>query len=898
MSKIRVYELAKQLNMTNKVLLDKLEEMNCPAKSHMSVLEDELVDKVKMLISGKKSEVVDESRVRTTVIRRRKREVSEAQAQEQESSLPLDEEIHPADTDTAAVVDATDQQLESAIEEETEASVIEEAVALSSLEQSEQAERGEPAAVSPTETSAAESFEPEVIPSRIVERKVKKTEAAKIIRLPEQKPVAPPAPAPASAPAPVRESVAPRERPRRTEFVPVPAEILIPGIESEKSRAEGKGKPKKKIKKSGADEDDLIALAKKKAVFQKKEVWERSDLYGDSASRPRRRQRKEKSNVRVSASAATKTLITTPKAIKRRIRVDEFVLVSELAKRMGIKGAEVVKRLMNMGVMATLNQSIDFDTAVVVAGEFEYEVEKAAFEELDMIGTKEEDPSKLKLRPPVVTIMGHVDHGKTSLLDAIRKTNVIAGEAGGITQHIGAYQVAVGDHMVAFLDTPGHEAFTAMRARGAEVTDLVVLVVAADDGVMPQTVEAINHARAAEVPILVAVNKIDKPEADPDRVKRQLAEQGLSPEEWGGETIYVHVSAKKGTGIDSLLEMILLQAEVLELKANPDARAMGHVVEAKIDPGRGPVATVLVQEGTLRAGDHIVAGWHYGKVRAMNNDWGKRINSAGPSAPVEILGLSGVPMAGDEFAVLRDEKQAKQVAAHRSEKQRIRTLARSSRVTLEGYHDQMKGGFVKDLTLIVRADVQGSIEALVEALGKIPSKEVKVNVVHSATGAITESDIMLAAVSHAIVVGFNVRPNQKVNELANDQGVDVRFYDIIYNVINDIKGAMAGLMDPTFEERILGRAEVRDTFVVKKVGTIAGCHVIDGKLERGRTARLIRDGIVVYQGKIGSLRRFKDDVKEVLTGYECGLGIENYNDIKAGDVVECFHMEEIAPVLK
>ncbi|RLC11567.1 MAG: translation initiation factor IF-2, partial [Deltaproteobacteria bacterium] len=536
--------------------------------------------------------------------------------------------------------------------------------------------------------------------------------------------------------------------------------------------------------------------------------------------------------------------------------------------------------------------------ASLVASEFNYEVEKASFEEEEIIQSKKDDLRQLKDRPPVVTIMGHVDHGKTSLLDAIRQTNVIGSEAGGITQHIGAYYVSVNDRQVVFLDTPGHEAFTAMRARGAEITDLVVLVVAADDGVMPQTIEAINHAKAAGVPILVAVNKIDKPDANPERVQRELAEYGLSPEAWGGDTIFVNVSAKEKIGIEELLDMILLQADVLELKANPDKLARGHVIEARLDPGKGPVATVLVQEGTLHAGDAIVCGLHYGKLRAMVNDRGNRLDKAGPSMPVEIQGLSGVPMAGDEFVAVADEKLAKQVSFHRRQKHRMRELVRSSKLTLEKYYEQMKGGLVKDLNLVIRADVQGSIEALADALHKLPSTEIKINIVHSATGAITESDIMLAAVSKAIILGFNVRPNPKVKELANEQGVDIRFYDVIYNVVNDIKAAMAGLMEPTYKEHILGRVEVRQTFNIPKVGTIAGCYVTEGKIQRGQPVRLLRDGVVIYDGKISSLRRFKDDVKEVQSGYECGLGIENYNDIKVGDVIECYYMEEIKPVVE
>ncbi len=551
-----------------------------------------------------------------------------------------------------------------------------------------------------------------------------------------------------------------------------------------------------------------------------------------------------------------------------------------------------------MGFMTTVNQSIDYDTAALVAAEFSYEVERAAFEEEEILKQKADDPEKLQERPPVVTIMGHVDHGKTSLLDAIRKTKITDLEAGGITQHIGAYLVDTDSGQVAFLDTPGHEAFTAMRARGAKITDIVILVVAADDGVMPQTLEAINHARAANVPIIVAVNKIDKANADPDRVKRELAENGLTPEDWGGDTIFVNVSAKQSEGIEDLLEMISLQAEVLELKANADKLAIGHVIEAKIDSGRGPVATVLVREGTLNNGEPVVCGIQYGKIRAILNDRGMPMESAGPSIPVEVLGLSGVPMAGDELIALEDEKSAKQVSMHRGLKQRSKELAQTNRLSLDKLYEQMQQGEVKDLNIIIKADVHGSNEALVEALTKLSNEEVKVNVVHSATGTTTESDISLATVSNAIIMGFNVRPTPKVQALAAAENVDLRFYNVIYDVIKDVKGALVGLMESTYREHVLGSAEVRDVFQIPRVGAIAGSYVTDGKFERGQNIRVIRDGVQLYDGKNSSLRRFKDDVKEVQSGYECGIGVENFNDIKVGDVLECYYLEEIRPEIE
>ncbi|MBW2219099.1 MAG: translation initiation factor IF-2, partial [Deltaproteobacteria bacterium] len=584
-----------------------------------------------------------------------------------------------------------------------------------------------------------------------------------------------------------------------------------------------------------------------------------------------------------------------------RIKIDDTIVLSDLSKRMGIKAGEMIQKLMSMGVMATVNQTIDFDTAVLVAAEFDFELEKAAFEEASILNVdknNDDAPEQLVERPPVVTIMGHVDHGKTSLLDVIRKSSVTDLEMGGITQHIGAYNVETEKGQIVFLDTPGHEAFTAMRSRGASVTDIVILVVAADDGVMPQTIEAMNHAKSANVPIIVAVNKIDKENADPEMVKRGLSDYGILSEEWGGENIFVNISAKQKTGINELLDMILLQSEMLELKADPNKPARGHVIESKLDSGRGSVATILIQEGTLKAGASIVCGLHYGKVRAMLDDKGNVIEKATPSTPVEVLGLNGVPDAGEELVVIDDEKDAKQVSEYRIQKQRSKELAKSSRLSLEGLFEQMQENEVKDLNLIIKADVHGTIEALKESLIKLSGDEVKIKIIHSATGTINESDISLAAVSNAIIIGFNVRPATKIHDLASEENVDMRFYNIIYDAIKDIKSAMTGMMDSKFEERILGRAEIREVFVIPKVGAIAGSYVTDGKIERGQRTHLIRDGVVVHDGKIESLRRFKDDAKEVRVGYECGIGIEKFNDIKVNDEIECYYLEEIKPTME
>lgn len=602
---------------------------------------------------------------------------------------------------------------------------------------------------------------------------------------------------------------------------------------------------------------------------------------------------------RKSAKVQAQQPVTQPiKAAKRKIRVDEAIRVADMAHQLGVKVNEIIKVLFDLGIMATINQSLDIDTATLVAAEFGYEVEKAGFSEDDYLAPKETDaPESLKPRPPVVTIMGHVDHGKTSLLDAVRKSNVTSGEAGGITQHIGAYHVKTRRGEIVFLDTPGHEAFTAMRARGAQITDLVILVVAADDGVMEQTREAISHSKAANVPIVVAVNKMDKQGADPDRVLRELSELGLQPEDWGGDTIVAKVSAKTRQGLDDLLELVALQSEIMDLKANPDKPARGHIVEAKLDKGRGPVATVLIQEGTLKPGDNFVCGTFSGRVRALTNDQGKKVKEAGPSIPVEVQGFDGVPDAGEQFLVVADDKVARRIADSRAIKRRERDLASESRVTLETFLAHANEKEAQTLNLVLKADVQGSLEAISEALHKLSTDKVKINIVHGGTGAISESDILLASASQAIVIGFNVRPTAKIKDIAEHENVDIRFYDIIYKLADDVKSAMAGMLAPVQKEVYLGQAEVRQTFSLPKVGTIAGTYVADGKISRNAGVRLLRDGVVVYTGRISSLKRFKDDAKEVVKGNECGVGLENYNDIKVGDIIEAFETVQEAATL-
>jgi translation initiation factor IF-2 len=603
-------------------------------------------------------------------------------------------------------------------------------------------------------------------------------------------------------------------------------------------------------------------------------------------SSPRRRRRDASPpKARVAAEA--------PKpAVRRAIRVEGSISVAELARQLGAKAAELQGRLMGLGTMVSVNQTIDVETASRVARDYGFEVQDASFQEAELLGPAEAAEGTGVPRPPVVTVMGHVDHGKTSLLDALRETDVVAGEAGGITQHIGAYQVRVADSVLTFIDTPGHAAFTAMRARGAQATDIVVLVVAASEGIMPQTVEAIDHARAAGVPIVVAVNKCDLPEANPRLVRQRLMEHGLVTEEFGGEVLAVDVSATKRSGLSQLLEAIGLQAELLELRADPGQRASGVVLEAQLDRGRGPVATVLVQNGTLHRGDIVVVGTHAGRVRQMLTERGDALEEAGPSTPVQVVGLSGVPSAGDAVHAVESERVAKQIVEHRVDEQRKAPAAPRPRLTLEELFGRSAEDGPKQLNLVIKTDTDGSAEALREALLQLPSDKVKLDVIHAAVGAISENDVQLAHASRAIVVGFHVRPDSAGRKAAEQLGVDVRVYQIIYEVIDEVRAAMAGLLAPTVKEVFLGRAEVRKTFSVPRVGTVAGCYVTEGSLRRGASARLLRDGVQVFQGRFASLKRFKDDVREVQQGFECGIGLEGFNDVKVGDVIEGFQLEE------
>ncbi|MCY6356638.1 translation initiation factor IF-2 [Clostridium sp. ZS2-4] len=627
--------------------------------------------------------------------------------------------------------------------------------------------------------------------------------------------------------------------------------------------------------------------------FSKKSIIDEYEEEIDESVNNQKQKKQIRNNKNsVDTSVAVKNEETEEEIV---IEMEDTITVKELAEKLHKPITDVIKQLMFMGVMAAINQELDFNTAEKLAGKFDAIISKKEENSAVVKEDDEDDDYGNEKRPPVVTVMGHVDHGKTSILDAIKKSKVTATEAGGITQHIGAYTVEVNGEKISFLDTPGHEAFTTMRARGAQITDIVILVVAADDGIMPQTAEAINHCKAANVPIIVAINKIDKVGANIDKVKQELTEYNLIPEDWGGDIVCVPVSAHTKEGLDSLLEMVILTAEMEELKADPSRRAKGTVIEAKLDKGRGPVATLLVQNGTLKSGDSIIVGSTYGRIRAMFDDKGKKINSAGPSIPVEILGLSEVPDAGDRFNVVKDEKTARNMAENRKQKLREQRMQSTNRVSLEDLYSQIQEGKVKELGVIVRADVQGSVEAVKQSLEKLSTDEVKVRVIHGAVGAISETDVTLAAASNALIIGFNVRPSNNASVLAEKEGVNIRTYRIIYDALDDIKSAMVGMLEPVYKEVILGTAEVRLTYKISNIGTVAGCYVLNGKIVRNSGVRIIRDGIVIFESELSSLKRFKDDVKEVASGYECGITIEKFNDIKEGDLIEAYTMEEIKP---
>ena len=873
MAKLRVYELARELDIPNTDLLERIDSLGIQIKGHMSSLDEEQAQLLRDTVTGRSQQLIEEKRVRRGIIRRRRKIVK---------AEPLAEEV---ETEVAAeTAPPGEEQAEAVVEAELPPPVVEGEAPEVEPKKSEKVEPDVEVAKKEKPAKKVKEKEKKVKKPR---RRGKKEFAAKIIKLPERVPEA--VPEAKKAEPKIEESM--EAVGKVVETVPAP-----PGPEAEAKKRPGKPK-KKKGRRARVDESEKGPV-RRGLPSRRKEVVTGNDLYTRRRGPGRMMKGRKGARARAIAKDAKQTEITIPKAAKRRVKLDEAITVASLAKRMGVKAREVITQLMELGLMATVNQAIDFDTASLVATEFNYEAEKTGFEEEAILQAVPDQEEDLKTRPPVVTIMGHVDHGKTSVLDAVRQTKVTEGEAGGITQHIGAYNVKLDAGQVIFLDTPGHEAFTAMRARGAQVTDLVVLVVAADDGVMQQTVEAINHAQAADIQILVAINKIDKENADPDRVKRELAERGLNPEEWGGDITMVEVSATQKTGLDELLELILLQAELMELKANPDKKSRGRVVEARLDRGKGPLATVLVQEGTLRVGDPFVCGTFYGRVRAMLDDRGRKVAEAPPSMPVEVHGISGVPQAGDELVVVNDEKQAKQVAAHRQLKSREAELSRATKVTLDNLFERIKEGETKELRIVLKADVQGSLEAITDSLNNLSTDEIKVNIIHSAAGAVTETDVMLASASDAITIGFSVRASQKAQELADAEKVDLRFYDVIYQLVGEVKDAMEGMLDPIYKEHFMGRAEVLKTFHASRIGTVAGSMVNEGRVERGAKIRVLRDNVVINDSKIASLRRYKDEVKEVKAGQDCGIIIENFNDVKVGDILETYTIEEIKAVLE
>lgn len=910
----RVYELARELKMDTNSLLAKLEELKISAKSHASTLSEEQIKIVREAVMSSEREEVVEKRIKDGIIRRRVRKVEpvkeeavkEKPVKEEAELQPVKELEKPvAPIEKPPVEPATPPEAKKApvpIEKQEVVSAPAEEKAPKRPPKRKKPKKPveavivhRPSAPSPEQPAKVIEPRPEVPkPSQLTAKVEEVKQVSPVAETPQAQVSTPTKPkAPYKKPSLVKEKITPMVH------VVEPAEekeevILEEGIVEEKE----KEKRKKKAKKKGAKEILELPEPKKpikKPIGRKKEIITKRDLYEGVERMYRPTPKKKKA---VQKKVMKKPVITTPKAQKRIIKISDTIQVGELAHRMGVKSAELIKKLIDLGIMANINQFLDFEEASLVAADYGFEVENVALEEEVLLKEEEGRPEDMVKRPPVVTVMGHVDHGKTTLLDTIRRTNVVAGEKGGITQHIGAYTVELEQGKITFIDTPGHEAFTAMRARGAQVTDIVVLVVAADDGVMDRTREAISHAKAAKVPIIVAVNKIDKPEANPDRVKRQMAELGFVPEEWGGDTLFVNISAKKEIGIKELLEAILLQAEMLELKANPKVPARGVVLEASIDRGRGPVATVLVQQGTLKPHDIIVAGRQWGRIRAMLDEKGNPVREASPSYAVQLLGLAGVPQAGDDFLVVKDEKIAKQIIERREEKAKEAEIAKSpAKITIEDFYQKLQGEETKEVHLIVKGDVQGSIEAITESVKQLSTDKCKVDIVHTGVGQITENDIMLASASEAMVIGFNVKIDGGAKKLAEQEKVEIRIYGVIYELIEDLKRIMLGKLEPTYVEKVVGHAEVRAIFPLAKVGNVAGCYVTDGKVMRSGKARVMRNGREVWSGNIENLKRFKDEVREVVQANECGIKLEGFNDFQEGDIIEVFVLEEVAPTL-
>jgi len=992
MAKVRVYELAKELGLDNKEIMAKLRTLKIPVKSHMSVVPDEELDRVKSSLAG--SEEVEsaggmeEKRVAKRVIRRRARPKAEEHEEEtEESKVDLnalkqaakkprreeEEEAVPAKPDEEILDEIPKEWTE---EEKPEKETKDKKAP---AKKKKTAKKSDKAPVREKEVPEEEQPEKEAkkakkAPAKAKEKKEKKEDTAaeateaqagpgpkKKIEKEKREPAPDPAPEtekaettrtetaePEEAQGPLEEVIGP-EKPekeaagleaaeeektpgpappvirkvynkpsiRRTARAPEGEPLPIPGQkpeakpeeaapaspEAEAEAKDTKKKKKKKKKKKGAEEADAPGLTDaatpRKKLRRKVAFKVQKGMEGMEMADVEQMYMPSKRKTTTKKKAAQKTRITTPKAQKRIIRMGENITVAELARHLGVKSKEIIKLLTQEGLRAHEDYPLDVDAAGLVASAYDYEIEQEIFDESKILGQEEAEREELlEPRAPVVTVMGHVDHGKTSLLDHIRKTRVTEGEAGAITQHIGASVVKTAGGTITFVDTPGHEAFTSMRARGAQVTDIVVLVVAADDGIMPQTKEAASHAQAAEVPIVVAINKIDVPNANIQAVKQRLSELGLTPEEWGGETQVVECSAKTGEGLPELMEAILLQAEVLELKADRKKAGKGLVIESRLDKGRGPVATVVVREGTLKQGTPVLCGTYYGKIRAMIDDRGKQAKEAGPSVPVEIMGISGVPEPGETLFSLEDEKKAKTVADHRSEQLRAQSEeATPGKVSLEELMEQLKEGEVQELKLILKTDTQGTAEAIKSSVEKLSNPEVKVAVIHQGVGNITENDVLLASASNAVILGFTVKTEGKAKTLADNEGVQIRTYDIIYNLIDDVKASVQGMLKPVYEEQVIGKAEVRKVFRITKVGAVAGSYVTEGKIKRNARARVIRDQDVVYNGKLSSLKRVTDDVREVNQGYECGIGLENFNDVQEGDVIEAYVMEESTPTL-
>lgn len=896
MDQPKVFEFAKEVGMETLALMDKIREWNLPVKSHMAALSDELIEEIQSRLSeeqGKaqkktKKVVTKKVAAKKATTKVTKKKVVAQNVVTKASPAAVKKKAVASSPSTKKVIRRKASELEAKATEFAEQEAIKQ---IAIQEKVVEARReGKDVREELTEIHV-QSAAQENLTQQVAENSdgsagtseratpAERPRRTNIVGRMDLKRVSPAGAAGSGAGASDSQGARPsRTAPRnlRAGFL-AEAPVFTPTVDDDRTKKKDDRIPAKKRAGAGAKEEEV-------QVFTATEFRKREVIF---------QPKKKKANV---GRESKKTMITTPKASKRVVKVSQEMSVSELAQQLGIKLPQLTRKLMQEGVMATPTTALDFDTIALIVPEFGFEAQNVhqSVEEMLEISAFGDLDAEKKQKPPVVTVMGHVDHGKTSLLDQIRKAKVAAGEAGGITQHIGAYSVDLGkDRILTFLDTPGHEAFTAMRARGAHVTDIVIIVVAADDGVMPQTVEAINHAKASGVPIIVAVNKMDKPGANPDRVKQQLTEYQLIPEDWGGDTIYCHVSALTGDGVEALLEQVHVVAELAELKANPARSATGVVIESRMEKGRGPVATLLVQDGTLQVGQPLVAGAVSGRVRSLMNDSGKTVKEVGPGYPVEVMGLESTPNAGDRFDVCKSEEIARSVAEARSAEVE-KAATPNSKMSIDDLFSKVRMGEQKEFSVVLKGDVAGSLEAIKGMFEKIGTDEVKVKVIHSAVGAISESDVLLASTASGLVIGFNVRPDSSAQRMAKDKSVDIRSYSVIYELVDDMKKALSGLLSPDLVEEVMGRAEIRETFSVPKVGTIAGCFVVDGKILRGNQVRLLRNGTVVYTGELGSLKRFKDDVKEVATGYECGIGILNYNDLKVGDEIEAFVKKEVS----